>query len=123
MSFNLLVNFWAKTDDSMTWNVMRDKISILYYFNDENIELEKMLLLLNEFTKTYRLDFQGWKLPFTMAESGPERWNYDYVKRLEFFIYRYLKNIKKTTGKMKHTASQQKSFFEHPRKMLVGFAP
>ena len=89
---------------------MRDKICILYYFNDENIELEKMLLLLNKFTKTYGLNFQDWKLPFTMVESDPERWNYDYVKRLEFFLYRYLKNIKKTTGKMKHTASQQKFF-------------
>ena len=37
LSFNFLVNFWNEADenDSMTWNVTRDKISLLYYFNDE----------------------------------------------------------------------------------------
>ena len=71
MSFNFLVDFWAEADEngSMTWNVMHDKISILYYFNDENIDLEKNLFLLNEFAKTYRLDSQGWKLPVTVAVS------------------------------------------------------
>ena len=71
MSFNFLVDFWAEADEngSMTWNVTRDKISILYYFNDENIDLEKILFLLNEFAKTYGLDSQGWKLPFIMAVS------------------------------------------------------
>ena len=54
MLFNFLVNFWIEADGSgsITWNVTRDKISILHYFNDENINLEKMLFLLNEFAKT-----------------------------------------------------------------------
>ena len=71
MSFNFLVDLWAEADEngSMTWNVTRDKISILYYFNDENIDLEKILFLLNEFAKTYGLDSQGWKLSFFMAVS------------------------------------------------------
>ena len=56
----------------MTRDVTRDKISILYYFNDENIDLEKMLFLLNEFAKYYGLDSQGWKIPFTMAVSDSE---------------------------------------------------
>ena len=45
MSFNFLVDFWAEADEngSMTWNVKHDKISILYYFNDENIDLEKKI--------------------------------------------------------------------------------
>ena len=74
MSFNFLVNFWNEADEngSMTQDVMRDKISILYYFNDEKIDLEKMLFLLNEFAKAYGPDSQGWKLPFTMAVSDSE---------------------------------------------------
>ena len=56
----------------MTWNVTRDKISILYYFNDENIDLEQMLSLLNNFAETYGLHTRGWKLPFTMTVSNSE---------------------------------------------------
>ena len=41
--FNLFVNFWHTTDKngSMTWSIQNNKISILYYFNDENIDLGK----------------------------------------------------------------------------------
>ena len=80
--------FWAEADKngSMTWNVTRDKISILYYFNDENIDLEKMLFLLNEFAKNYGLDSKGCKLLFTMAVSDSQHWNYDYFKRIEFIV-------------------------------------
>ena len=46
----------------MTWNVTRDKISILYYFNDENIDLEQMLSLLNNFAETYGLHTRGRKI-------------------------------------------------------------
>ena len=70
----------------MTRDVTRDKISMLYYFNDENIDLEKMLFLLNEFAKYYGLDSQGWKIPFTMAVSDSEHWNYDYFKRIGFIV-------------------------------------
>ena len=79
MLFIFLVNVWTKADKngSMTWNITRDKISILYYFNDENIDLGKMLFLLNEFAKTYGLDSQGWKLPITMNVSDSEHWNCD----------------------------------------------
>ena len=40
MSFNLLVNFWTAVDEngSMTWTVTEYEISILYYFNNENID-------------------------------------------------------------------------------------
>ena len=70
--FNFLVSFWTELDEngSMTWNVMCDKISILYYFNDENIDLEKMLFLLKEFAKTYGLNSQGWKHLPAMAVSN-----------------------------------------------------
>ena len=44
MSFNFLINLWTTVDEngSVTWTVMEGKISILYYFNDENIDLENL---------------------------------------------------------------------------------
>ena len=69
---------------SMTWSMTQDKISILYYFNDENINLENILSFLSTFARTYGLDSEGWKLPFTMPVSNSEHRNYDYFKRIEF---------------------------------------
>ena len=81
-----MVNFWTTVDEngSMTLSVTRDKISILYYFNHENINLENILSVLNVFARTYGLDSQGWKLLFTMQVSNSEDWNHDYFKRIEF---------------------------------------
>ena len=61
MSFNFLVNYWTTADEngSMTWNVTHDKISILHYFNDENIDLEQMLSLLNNSDESYGLQTRG----------------------------------------------------------------
>ena len=77
MSFNPMVNFWATVDKngSITWTVTKDKISILYYFNDENIDHENILSLLNNFAFTYGLDTQGWKRPFKMTVSNSEHRN------------------------------------------------
>ena len=81
-----MINFWTTVDEngSMTWNVTQDKISILYYFTDENIDLQNILSVLNDFVRTYSIDTQGWKLPFTMQVLNSEHWNYDYFKRIEF---------------------------------------
>ena len=86
MFFNFMVNFWTTVDKngSITWSVTRDKISILYYFNDEDINLENILSLLNTFARTYGLNSQGWKLPFRMQVSNSEHRKYDYFKRIEF---------------------------------------
>ena len=48
MPFNFMVNFWTTVDENgtMTWTVNEDKISTLYYFNDENMDLENILSLL-----------------------------------------------------------------------------
>ena len=59
--FDLLVAFWCTIDDnsSMTWRILNNEISILYYFNDENVNLENMLTLLNYFAREYGLERQG----------------------------------------------------------------
>ena len=74
LSFNFLVNLWTTVDKngSMTWTVTKNKISILYYFNDETTDLENILSLLNTFARTYGLDSQSWKLSFTMQVSNSE---------------------------------------------------
>ena len=86
MTFNFMVNFWCTVDEngSITWTVSNDEISILYYFNDENIDLQKILSLLNEFVEAYGLQQHGWKLSFHMQVSNSETWNNDYYKPIEF---------------------------------------
>ena len=46
MSFNLFADFWHSVDKngSMTWSVTDQQISILYYFNSENIDLKYICL-------------------------------------------------------------------------------
>ena len=63
MPFNFTVNFWTMVDEngSITWTVTEDKISILYDFNDENIDLGNSFSLLNNFAFKYGLDVQSWK--------------------------------------------------------------
>ena len=86
MLFNFLIDFWTMGDKNsiMMQGVSRNNISILYYFNDENIDLEIIFSVLNDSAQTYMLHFQGWKLPFTMTVSDSEDWNYDYFNRIEF---------------------------------------
>ena len=92
MSINFFFGFWTNVDENgcMTWRVTRNKISILYYFNDEKTDLEKILSILNCFAVKHGLDTRGLKLPFTMEVSKSEDWNYDYYKRIDFFIFSFL---------------------------------
>ena len=66
MSFNFVVNVWATVDEnsSRIRAVTEDKISILYYFNDD---LENTLSILNNFTFTY-----GLETSFHDGSSRPE---------------------------------------------------
>ena len=84
MTFNFVLNFWRTVDEngSMTWTVSNDEISILYYFNDEKIDVQKILSLHNEFVEAYGLWQHGWKLPFHMQVSNSETWHNDYFKRI-----------------------------------------
>ena len=71
-----------------TWTVSDNEISILYYFNDENINLQNILKLLNSFASSFGLDQRGWQLPFTMQTSDLETWSRNYYKRVEFVVRR-----------------------------------
>ena len=86
MFFNFMVNFWTTVDEngSISWTETQDKLSILYHSNDGNIDFENIFSILNNIARTYGLDTQGWKLPFTMSASNCEHWDYDYFKRIEF---------------------------------------
>ena len=87
-TFNFLDNFWRIIDENgrMTWTMSQYEISILYYFNDENTDLQKIIDLLNSLGDGYSLAQRGWKLPFKMQFSDPELWNCDYFKRIEFIV-------------------------------------
>ena len=88
MTLNLLGNFWTSVDEnkSMTWTISEDSISLVYYFNNENIDFEKILQLLNSSALAYNLQQFGWKLPFRMRVSESETWNHDYFKRIKFVV-------------------------------------
>ena len=81
MSFNFLSLL-----TTVTWNVTDNKISILYYFNNENINSEQILSLLNNFAETYGLNSMGWKLPFVIQVFNCKHWNCDYFKRVDFVV-------------------------------------
>ena len=89
-TFNFLVNFWRTIEEngSMTWTISEDKISILYYFNDGNTDLQNILDLLNSLGDSYGLAPRGWKLPFRMQVSDSQSWNGDYFKRIESIVNR-----------------------------------
>ena len=57
---------------SMTWLATSNKLSILYYFNIENLDLDYLLSLLNTFAREARFNSQDWKLPFTMNVTNAE---------------------------------------------------
>ena len=118
--FNFLVSFRTELDEngSMTQNVMCDKIYILYYFNDENIDLEKMLFLLKEFAKTYGLNSQGWKHLPAMAVSDSKHQNYDYFKRIEFMVRKWLLFLFLALQKPNKKQMNFKEFFVHYENVL-----
>ena len=72
--FNHLVDFWRTIDENgnKTWAVYVNRISILYYFNDENIKLECIISVLKQFAREQNLGQFGWKLPFRMQKSDVE---------------------------------------------------
>ena len=74
MSFNFFIRFWHPVDEngSMTWLATSNKLSILYYFNIENLDLDYLLSLLNTFAREARFNRQDWKLPFTMNVTNAE---------------------------------------------------
>ena len=90
-AFDFLVNFWRIIDKngSMTWTISDNHISILYYFNDENLDFQKILDVLNSYARSFGLAERGWKLPFKMQVSNSETWNWDYFERIEFVVKRW----------------------------------
>ena len=90
IAFNFIVNILRTTEEngSMSWTISDNQISILYYFNNENLDLQKILDVLNSYASRFALAQRGWKLPFKMQVSDSETWNRDYFKRIEFFIRR-----------------------------------
>ena len=84
----LCFTFWGKFDflGLITWNIIPDKITIQFYFDDENINLEMMLYVLNELVKdTERLLESGWKPDFKLVGLAPEA-QVNFSKKVNFVL-------------------------------------
>ena len=60
-AFNFIVNFQRTIDEngSMTWTISDNHISILYYFNDKNLDLQNVLDVLNSYASCFCLAQRG----------------------------------------------------------------
>ena len=89
-AFDFLFNFWRTIDEngSMAWTISDNHILILYYFNNENLDMQKNLDILNSYASSFGLAQRGWQLPFKMQVSYSETWNRDYFERIEFVVRR-----------------------------------
>ena len=76
--YNFLVSTWRSTNEngSMTWRAHSNKLSVLLYFDDENIDLDELLKHFHYNPREFNLPSAGWKLSFKMQKSDVERWNY-----------------------------------------------
>ena len=74
-----MVSTWRSTNEngSMTWRAHSNKLSVLFCFDDENIDLDELLKHFNYNAHEFNLPSAGWKLSFKMQKSDVERWNYD----------------------------------------------
>lgn len=70
---------------SMTWALSDNKVSFLYCFNEENINLGQISGALNVIVINFGLPSNGCKVPFHMQQSNAESWSDDFAKRVEFF--------------------------------------
>ena len=61
IAFNFIVNILRTTEEngSMSWTISDNQISILYYFNNENLDLQKILDILNSYASRFALAQRG----------------------------------------------------------------
>ena len=84
--FDLCLTFYSELDDngSTTWFVDSRKNFINYYYNDENIDLNRMLEKCNTFAVNLNFREKGWKKPFVMQIRRPEEYNNDFSAKVVF---------------------------------------
>ena len=68
---------------SFTWSIQPRKIVILFYFNDENIDIQLLKDWLTLGGESSGLASAGRKLLFELICSRPEKWINDYYKKVE----------------------------------------
>lgn len=84
--FDLSLKFYLELDDSgsTTWFVDSRKSFIKYYYNDENIDLNKTPEKLNIFAVNLNFRETGWKKPFVMQIGRPEKCYNDFSAKVVF---------------------------------------
>ena len=87
-AFNACIQFFHERDEngSMAWNISDQKISISFYFNDENIDITNINERLNVLAVNFGLLQQDWKLPFIAQKSNSTTWNRAFFKRIELVL-------------------------------------
>lgn len=61
ITFHFIVNILRTIEEtgSMPWTISDNQISILYYFNNENLDLQKILDVLNSYASRFGLAQRG----------------------------------------------------------------
>ena len=73
---------------SLTWCISNDKFSLFYYYNGKDIDFNRKSNRLNIIANKYEVSKKGKKLLFCMETSNAEKWNYDFLKKVEFVVKR-----------------------------------
>ena len=84
----LCFSFWEKFDSLglITWVVIPNKITIEFYFDHENIDVDIMPYVLNKMVEiSPRLLEIGWKPNFKIAYLRPEC-ELNFTKRVNFIL-------------------------------------
>ena len=69
-----------------TWHIFPHKIVILFYFNDENIDVDIMVHWLNLEVSKGRMLNSGWKTDFKIICTWLELWIDNFFKKVEFVL-------------------------------------
>ena len=87
--FQLCYDFWFEFDilGLMTWDISNNEIKIVFYYNDENVDVEIMPYRLNKTVGNRpALLPRGWRPNFKMVISKFEPWITDFYKKIIFVM-------------------------------------
>ena len=86
--FELCYEFFMKLDclGSCMWSIQPRKTVVLFYLNNENIDIKLMKGWLTFGAEISGLTSADWKLYFKLICSKPEEWINDCYKKVEFVL-------------------------------------
>ena len=74
----------------MSWDISDNEIKIIFYYNDEHVNVDFLSYSLNKTVDTTPALLQrGWQPNFRLVISKPEPWITDYFKIVKFVMRKY----------------------------------